>query len=318
MIKEFYSNGKLLLSGEYAILDGAQGIGLPTIYGQSLVVSGISTPELIWKSRDHEEGVWYSCSVSMDVFTSVNSFNRQYHLFQESQDNIGRTLLQILREATILNPNFLKNAKGYEVTTTLSFPRDWGLGSSSTLINNIALWAKVDPYILSSKTLGGSGYDIACANHNSPILYSLQHGKATVKELPFNPSFKDYIYFVYLNQKQNSRDGIKAYNTIVKNKELLIKTINNITQAIAVCTELTHFEKLLREHEEIIGEMLQTQPIQKRLFADFSGTIKSLGAWGGDFLLATSQEDPTSYFNGKGYPTVLPYADMILQKNLPE
>ena len=30
MIKNYYSNGKLLLSGEYAILDGAEGWAIPT------------------------------------------------------------------------------------------------------------------------------------------------------------------------------------------------------------------------------------------------------------------------------------------------
>ena len=32
------------------------------------------------------------------------------------------------------------------------------------------------------------------------------------------------------------------------------------------------------------------------LFNDFKGAIKSLGAWGGDFILATAKQDPTAYF----------------------
>ena len=37
-MQRFYSNGKLLLSGEYLILDGATGIALPTTFGQEMCV----------------------------------------------------------------------------------------------------------------------------------------------------------------------------------------------------------------------------------------------------------------------------------------
>ena len=40
--------------------------------------------------------------------------------------------------------------------------------------------------------------------------------------------------------------------------------------------------------------------------------LKSLGAWGGDFILAASETDPTPYFKSKGFDTVIPYDDMIL------
>jgi hypothetical protein len=48
------------------------------------------------------------------------------------------------------------------------------------------------------------------------------------------------------------------------------------------------------------------------LFSDFDGAVKSLGAWGGDFVLAISNEDPTTYFKSKGYETIIAYKDMIL------
>jgi hypothetical protein len=43
--------------------------------------------------------------------------------------------------------------------------------------------------------------------------------------------------------------------------------------------------------------------------------IKSLGAWGGDFVMCISKENPTEYFREKGFEVVVPYSDMILQKN---
>ena len=48
------------------------------------------------------------------------------------------------------------------------------------------------------------------------------------------------------------------------------------------------------------------------LFPDYFGTLKSLGAWGGDFILATGNKDTSQYFIDKGYATILKYSDMVL------
>ena len=48
--------------------------------------------------------------------------------------------------------------------------------------------------------------------------------------------------------------------------------------------------------------------------SDFDGGIKSLGAWGGDFILAasaTGEETVKAYFSNKGLNTVIPYEEMI-------
>ena len=66
------------------------------------------------------------------------------------------------------------------MNTHLEFPRDWGLGSSSTLINNVAQWAQVDPFELHFKVSNGSGYDIACAKRRYPIVYSTQNQIQTI------------------------------------------------------------------------------------------------------------------------------------------
>lgn len=42
--------------------------------------------------------------------------------------------------------------------------------------------------------------------------------------------------------------------------------------------------------------------MQSTMFADFPGVVKSLGAWGGDFILAAANIAPTeirSYFHKK-------------------
>lgn len=38
MTSEYYSNGKLLLTGEYVVLEGFEGLALPTVFGQKLSV----------------------------------------------------------------------------------------------------------------------------------------------------------------------------------------------------------------------------------------------------------------------------------------
>jgi len=39
-----------------------------------------------------------------------------------------------------------------------------------------------------------------------------------------------------------------------------------------------------------------------------------LGAWGGDFVLSVSGDNPRSYFEQLGYEIVIPYEEMILIK----
>ena len=56
------------------------------------------------------------------------------------------------------------------------------------------------------------------------------------------------------------------------------------------------------------------EPVKNKIFPDFWGAIKSLGAWGGDFVLATSSKDEATtkdYFNSKGYHTVLLFSELV-------
>ena len=47
-----------------------------------------------------------------------------------------------------------------------------------------------------------------------------------VEQVQFNPGFKDELFFVYLNQKQNSKEGIAQYR---KNKSNISSEINQIS-----------------------------------------------------------------------------------------
>ena len=222
-------------------------------------------------------------------------------------------LSQILVAAKKLNPLFSPTTDEVnDVETKVTFPRDWGLGTSSTLISNIASWAEINPYELLEATFGGSGYDIACATHKTPITYQRNGFSPNIQEVNFKPNFEDRLFFVYLNEKKNSRDAITSYRNLNFNKTQLLSAINNITDKILSCTSLKEFEHLLNQHEKILSKTLQVPTIKSILFADYSHTIKSLGAWGGDFVLAIGTEEDMVYFKNKGYHTILPYQKMIL------
>jgi mevalonate kinase len=301
MKKEFYSNGKLLLSGEYAILDGALGLAIPTSYGQSLEVTPTSSGLLVWTSLDEDGNSWFTATFDLSNLKILST----------SDEAMSKTLANLLLEANAQNPLLLTDSDGFEITTQLTFPRSWGLGTSSTLINNLSQWGRVDAYQLLWNAFGGSGYDIACAQHNSPITYQLVEGKPKVETIAFDPIFKDSLYFVHLNQKQSSKEAIANYKNRQFDRPQLIKEISSITNRMMESSTLAGFESLMAEHENLLGEVLQQQPVKQRLFPDYFGMIKSLGAWGGDFVLATGDEKTISYFKDKGYPTIIPYSRMI-------
>jgi len=300
----FYSNGKLLITGEYLILDGAKGLALPTKMGQNLSVENTKSGTIHWKSYDADGSVWFEDSISFEETQEKNN---------TTSDSVKATLIKILQVADTMNPNVFSNSDGLSITTQLSFPRNWGLGTSSTLINNIAQWFQIDAFELLNKSFGGSGYDIACAQSNCPITYSIVNRKPEVEQVVFDPEFTKNLYFVYLNQKRNSKSAIADYHSN-KTAQLssYIATIDELTQDIIEVKNVTLFTQLLHQHETVLSAILQTETVKNSLFPDFDGAIKSLGAWGGDFVLVVSKENPKSYFVAKGYETVIPYEEMIL------
>lgn len=308
--KSFYSNGKLLLTGEYFVLDGAKSLAVPTTCGQDLTVQELKEPQLIWKSFTNEGECWLEAIFDLP---KLRLFSADFDADEDGgNDMLAENLLQILKEVRNFNPEFLNTNKGFLVETHLSFPKNWGLGTSSTLINNLANWAKVNPYQLLENTFGGSGYDLACAEHNTPILYTKNEISPVVEKVDFNPSFKEQLYFVYLNKKQNSREGIQRFKALKGNLTSEIKAISDLTNLFVNCTNLTDFEKLMQEHEQLVSKTIQLKTVQEQYFSDYFGQTKSLGAWGGDFILATGNEDSPSYFKQKGFHTVIPYQDLIL------
>ena len=300
---KYNSNGKILLTSEYLVLDGALALALPSKLSQTLEVKYTENKnEINWISYDFNGEIWFSeCFViSKDKFSYKNKKNKY-----------SDKIISIFNGIEKLNEDAFSNL-GAEFTTRLEFSKNWGLGSSSTLINNLSLWAKIDPYDLLDLTFKGSGYDIACCNKINPITYVKNKNDKIIKDVDFNPPFKENLFFIYLGHKQNTSEAIKNYRSMSNDINNVIKKINSISLSIMKSTTLNEFEKLIVAHEEIISKTINIEPIKKKLFSDYqSGVIKSLGAWGGDFVLVTGNKSNMSYFSNKGYDEIIPYKDLV-------
>ena len=306
----YYGHGKLLLTGEYFVLDGAKSIALPTKLGQKMHVRyrPSNRPILFWKSFDEQEQCWLETKLELWHFKCIAD---------NANDSRVIKLQDILRQARKQNIHFLRDDCDVYVETSLEFPLNWGLGSSSSLVYNIAQWAFVSPFELQTKTFNGSGYDIACAQSMGPISYQLKRGKPNWETIDLNPHFKNNIYFVYQGNKQNSHDAIIKYREMdIPNKELIISKLNKTSESMMECIDLNEFEQLIFEHENIMSNALGKPRIIDEYFSDYWGAIKSLGAWGGDFMLATSSKsmaETRDYFEKRGYSTILSFDELILQ-----
>jgi len=294
-----YSSGKLLITGEYLVLDGAEALALPLSCGQSLNYKETTNNLIKWNSYDLKNNIWYSAIIDKNNLKVIES----------SDHNISKRLHGILKSIRNHNPEFLTQ-NGYEIETKLNFDKNWGLGSSSTLISNLSKLADVDPYLILNETFGGSGYDIACSNLDHPILYSLNNGKRFIQKVEFNPVFKDNLYFIYLNKKQDSGKEIISYRNL-KIYDSDIDKVTSISKQIIETKSQQEFNLLLDSHEEILSTILKRDTIKKELFSDFEGSIKNLGAWGGDFILASCPYNPNSYFNGKGFNIIFSFNEMV-------
>ncbi len=307
---EIKSNGKLLISGEYFVLDGAKAFALPCKFGQHFTIQQQETEFksekiLHWKAFTKMNMLWLDAQIDIKTLSLLN---------EQSKEAI--MLLNILKVCKDLNPTFLTDEHSISIEAKLDFPRSWGLGSSSTLIYFIAQWAKVNPYELLEKTFGGSGYDIACASSDSPLIYTRNKVQPLVEKVNFYPTFKDQLFFVHLNEKMNSRNAIQYYKNLDIDKSSIISKINQITDAFLASKTIQEFEACMYQHEDLISNTLSIDKVKDTVFSDYWGAVKSLGAWGGDFVMMSNATQTPEYFksylNERGFNTVLSYDEMII------
>ena len=300
----YHANGKLLLTGEYLVLHGAKAIALPLQVGQHLRISHQADSDSIHWQATFQNQIWFSC-----VLSPID-----YSVFKSTHSEKAQVISSLFQTLQNLNPEF-SIPVGTQFETRLDSDPEWGFGSSSTLVSLLAQWAKVDAFQLNGQVFGGSGFDIACAQADGPIFYVRNE---PIHEVELKYPFDDQLFLLYSGQKMKTNPEVSNFLKKEKPSAHLIQEISDLSGEFAQCANQEKFNQLILQHEKLIGNLIGKTPVKQAFFPDFDGELKSLGAWGGDFYLVSS-ELPFSrvekYFANKGLTTLLRWNDWILKRN---
>jgi mevalonate kinase len=297
--RQYYTRGKLLISGAYGVLDGAIGFALPTKLGQRFCFETEKSENIECKAVDNKGNTWFKAEFDIKSLAPLKT----------SSEEVAYTFSKLLIAAVIFNQNFDFR---FTLETTLEFDREWGLGSSSTLIAALAQFASVNAYELLDSGFKGSGYDIACATAEGPIRFQRIGKEVSVTQVHWRPEFADELHLVYLNQKMNSREAIAHYRK-AQSSDHFLNELSRLSTAISEeISDINRFEKLLQEQESLLAARLEITAIGDQLFEDRpEGIFVSLGAWGGDFALFTRKKN-IPYLKDKGYSTILKLDELCI------
>ena len=300
-MSRIFSPGKLMLTSEYVAVDGALVLAIPTKLGQELFYTeNEDQKSLIFWEAYHQNTLWLKAEINYKTWEIAATNLPQAAAF----------VLKVLQNVQKLSDIKFRSDSSYYLKTNLQFPADYGLGSSSTLMNNLADWAGIDAFKLNELSLGGSGYDIAVAKEKSAILYWKTDDERLIKAVDFNPVFKNELIFIHLNQKQDSREGIEMYRAKPKSPEL-IEAFSWITEEVMTCENLEYFSQLMEVHERKLSNFLGIKTVKEKYFENCPVFVKSLGAWGGDFVMSTKFTGFEDYFSGKGFHRLFSWDDLI-------
>lgn len=300
----YHANGKLLLTGEYLVLHGAKAIALPLKAGQHLTVSQNPESNSISWNAFYQDQLWFSCKLSADEFSVIETGSPEK----------AQTLSRLFQTVRKLNPE-LKIASGTNFETSLDADPEWGFGSSSTLVSLISQWSGVDPFQLNELVFSGSGFDVACAIAEGPIFYVRNK---PVEKLDLNYPFDDQLFLLYSGQKMKTNPEVSSFLKKENPSAQLIQEISELSEEFGRCRIQEEFNRLIQQHEKLIGNLIGKMPVKKAYFPDFDGELKSLGAWGGDFYLVSTAlpfSQVKKYFENKGLNTLLRWNDWILKRN---
>lgn len=299
-MSRIFSPGKLMLTSEYVAVDGALVLAIPTKLGQELFYTeNEDRKSLIFWEAYHQNQLWLKATIDY----------KNWKILETNDSKASEFILKTLKNVQNLSEIKLKSDTSYHIKTNLQFPSDFGLGSSSTLMNNLAEWANIDPFILNEISLGGSGYDVAVAKEKSAVLYS-RFPERVYETIGFQPNFKDELIFIHLNQKQDTREGIFHYRSKPTSTEL-INDYSVLTKKIVNSQNLEEFSELMTIHEQKLSDFLETPTVKEKYFQDCPSFVKSLGAWGGDFVLASKFGDYQDYFKQRGFSKIFSWKYLI-------
>lgn len=292
----YFASGKLMFFGEYLVLCGSKSLAVPLQKGQTLTIES-NNSGIIWESYVNNQR-WFDAEFheNLSIMKSSN------HEIAERLQNILRTIKSIGTEVDF-SGHFRMNA---------DFNLNWGFGSSSTLISCLSQWSGVGAQELLSRTFGGSGYDVACSTVQNPIVYSVNK---PLENVELNPAITDKILFVYLGNKQNSQKEVgKFKEENVSDSD--VKIMNSIIDKTIQAESIEEFEHQMNESEDLLSKVLNRSKIKELFFVDYPYSIKSMGAWGGDFFMATYRSliEAKKYFSTLGYDTMFTYHEIVKTK----
>ncbi|WP_410494838.1 GYDIA family GHMP kinase [Chryseobacterium sp. CH25] len=252
-----FSPGKLMLTSEYFAIDGALVLAVPTRLGQEFFFEEKEDKQslILWEAL-HQNKPWLKAVIDY----------KTWQILETNIPSSAEFIVKTLKNVQQLSTTKFKNDFTYHLKTNLQFPADYGLGSSSTLMNNLAEWSEIDPFYLNTISLGGSGYDIAVAKEKSAVLFQSKP-EIRYEKVDFNPSFKNELIFIHLNQKQDSREGINLYKSKKKSQEL-VNEFSDITKKILLCSELENFSELMMIHERKISDFIEIPTVKEKIFSD--------------------------------------------------
>lgn len=301
---EFYSKGKLLISGEYLVLQGAKALSVPLKFGQAMKVEETPQAGIIRWETSVLDKPWFSAEFH----------GRELEVADASNNRKAMFIRQLLKAGIKLNPGFFSFKNGCVIENRINFDLDWGLGSSSSLVSNLAQWFDVDLFSFYRESFDGSGFDVFSARADTPVIYQLVGDVPVVEKTKLHPSVTEHLYFVYLGQKQDSQESVRLFKKSAVPDPDLIRVVSDLTLAMIGAEDPEFFMGLMRQHESLVSGILGRPTARQLMFPGFNGEIKSLGAWGGDFIMACTFMSPgevRSYFKDKQLDVIFSWNDIV-------
>lgn len=305
----FHAHGKLLVSAEYMVLFGSRALAIPLQLGQSLRRIRSEHPRVFSWRAIYSEKTWFNATMDPGSLRILSS----------SDSDKAEWLRSLIRASIELMPSFQEDLFRWDVETHLDFSPQWGLGSSSTVTALVAEWAEVNPLDLHFMVSEGSGYDVACAIADGPIQYQIRDNAPHYQHVPFLPSFSPQIFFAWLGSKQPTSAHLREMKGRFQPGYEEIHRFSRITDAMIDAEDLSTFRGLMEEHEDALASLLEMEKISESRLHGIPGTVKSLGAWGGDFVMIASDADEKDLFNylhERDIRIIYRYNDIVYGKEL--
>lgn len=282
MQRTYFSHGKILLTGEYAVLTGMEALALPVVPGQQLSVWEIPSAgnaKVIWQGNEADGSPWCDVRIDSDIM----------HVVESNDEVTAQRLLHMLREIKSHQPEFFSH-KTIRVETRCEFDRSFGLGSSSSLVACLSAYSGTDIFALQQAGFGGSGYDAAVCATGKPIAYWLEKGVPNFAPWQLDPGLTGHWYLAFPGKKINSRNAIADTReglAAMQSDTFMLQQLNACIQAVKNPRSIPLLEAMLEMYQALISQALglpkayddlEIKPMQ-------GGLCKWLGAWGGDVLL---------------------------------